>query len=243
MTGVSTVVGRVLFPALARLQTDLERFARAYLRVVAAIALLTFPLLLGLMILSGPFVAAVLGSRWAPAIVLITLLAPVGLAQSIGSTTAKVYLATGSTRTLLGWMVFATAVTLAAVALGLVWGLVGVAAARLVSNTLLSPVNFHIALRQIGTTLRDLWRVLRGVSAAAGTMAVVVLALRFGAVEAGVDGPWPLLLLGTAGGAITYLVALARIQPEALADVLRGLGADGTGWISRRGPGREERHE
>lgn len=230
LKGVSDVVGRVLLPTLARLQGNRERFAGAYLRAVAGIALASFPLLLGLFVLAGPFVIAVLGEQWTPAIILIVLLVPVGLAQSIGWTTGKIYLATGATRTLLRWTIFASLAGALSVVVGIAWGLVGVATARLISNTLLSPLNFWIALRQVNGSLVDLGRALRPIAIAALIMAAVVAAVRVGLPAVGVTAPATILIVGTGAGAVTYFAALAWIRPPVLADVLSGLGLDRYGW-------------
>lgn len=53
MQNISSVLVRVMFPAFSRLQEQLERFRRAYLRVAASITLVTFPLMMGLMALAA----------------------------------------------------------------------------------------------------------------------------------------------------------------------------------------------
>lgn len=220
VTAVSGVVGRVLLPTLSKMQDDDARLGTAYLRASAAIALLTFPLLAGLMVLAEPFVMTVLGESWRPAILLLVILAPVGIAQSIGVATGNVYMAKGRTDVLLRWALFAAVVTVAGMSVGLVWGLVGVTVARLLVNTALAPLNVHIAFRLIGFRLRALARVLAPVAAAAGVMAGSVGLLHWAWSAWEVGPAWLLLVVGVAVGAAVHAAMLVALRPPILHEIL-----------------------
>src|ERR1017187_2122336 len=60
---VTSVLGRVLFPAFSTLQQDDARFRAAYLRVVQIVALFCFPLMMGLLIPADALVTVVLGRQ------------------------------------------------------------------------------------------------------------------------------------------------------------------------------------
>ncbi|CAG1020387.1 partial Lipopolysaccharide biosynthesis protein WzxC, partial [Methylococcales bacterium] len=103
LQGISAVVGKVLFPLYSKMQDDHERFRRTYLTAVGAIALLSFPLMLGLMAVSSPFVLVLFGEQWQPVAPLLMIFAPIGAIQSINTTTGSIYQATGRT----DWMLYA----------------------------------------------------------------------------------------------------------------------------------------
>ena len=124
---VSQVVGRVMFPAMARMQSDHRRVRRVYLDAVSAIALVAFPLMTGLAAASPELVPGVLGSRWSGAVVLLQILAVAGVPQSVGLTVGWIYQSQGRTDVMLRWGVGATALALLAFAIGVRWGAVGVA--------------------------------------------------------------------------------------------------------------------
>lgn len=227
---LTAVVGRVMLPTYSRMKNDRGRFAIAFLRVVASIALVSVPVMLGLMLVAEPFVLLVFGSRWAPAALLVVILAPVGLAQSIGSTTGGVYLSMDRANWLFAWSVVAAAATVIGVGVGLRWGIVGVAVARLVTNSLLSPVNFAVALRMLGLRLLDLGRVLRPIAAAGLVMAAAVLLLLFGMEELGIESGLVVLAAAVVVGAAAYIGSLLWIRPPILYEILATLSMAGATW-------------
>ena len=125
--GIAQVLAHVLFPAFSEIQHDNERFRRVYLRTCSCIALITFPMMVGTAILAGPLIKTVYGPQWANVIPVLTILAPVGLAQSIVTTVGQIYTAKG--RTDLMFKVGGTASVLCVISffVGLPWGIRGVA--------------------------------------------------------------------------------------------------------------------
>ena len=95
--GIAQVLTQVMFPAFSEIQHDNERFRRVYLRTCSSIALITFPLMAGAAILAEPLIKTVYGPRWANVIPVLTILAPVGLVQSILTTVGQIYTAKGRT--------------------------------------------------------------------------------------------------------------------------------------------------
>lgn len=227
---VSDVVSRTMLPALSRMQEDDARLGRAYIRAGAAIAVITLPVFAGMFVLARPFILAALGPKWESAAVLLAILAPVGLAQSLGSTTGNLYVAKGRTDLLLWWGVFAGVVTTGGMFVGLLGGLVGVAVARLVLNTLLSPLNFWIALRVVGVRLRELGRALAPLALSALLMALAVAAVRWGLAAAGVVAPAPVLLVCVPLGALLYGAALLRMRPRVVRELLTVLADGDVRW-------------
>lgn len=233
VTAITRVVANVLLPTLSKMQEDNARLMQAYVRASTAIALLTFPLLLGMLALAEPFVVIVLGPAWEPAVLLLAILVPVGMAQSIGAATGTIYVAKGRTDVLLRWAVLATVVTVSGISVGLLWGLVGVAVSRLIVNTILTPLNLHIAFRLIGLRLRSLGRALAPVGVAAGIMGLWVGLLHLGWSAWSPAPPWLLLLLGPATGIVIYGAVLLKIRPPILHEILSTLAQADVGWAQR----------
>ena len=74
-SGFGTILDAVLFPTMARVQTDAKRLAAAYRRGVALIALVVLPVSPALVLLAPEVVRVVLGPRWTPVIVPFQILA------------------------------------------------------------------------------------------------------------------------------------------------------------------------
>ena len=91
-------------------------------------ALVAFPMLIGLAVVARPLVESVL-PRWEPAVVLVLLLTPVGMVRSVSSTTASIYVSTGRTDTMFRWSIVFGVATVLGFLCGVPWGVSGVAAA------------------------------------------------------------------------------------------------------------------
>jgi PST family polysaccharide transporter len=122
-----TVVDKVLFPAMAHVQHDAERLARAFRRSLTIVAMVTLPVSIALVVLAPELVGLVLGRRWDNMVVPFqvlgaTMLFRTGYKMSDSLTRAKgaVY-----QRAWRQW-VYAGAVFLGAL-IGTRWGLAGVA--------------------------------------------------------------------------------------------------------------------
>lgn len=174
---ISAVIARVLFPALARVQHDNERFRRAYLKVIVGIALVAFPLMTGLEAVAPEFVVAVFGEKWLPVAILLMILAPVGLSQSIGTTVGTVYQAKGRTDVMFRWGVFVSLCVVLAFIIGLHWGLYGIAAAYTATLVLTYP-SFMIPFKLIDLPMKEFGRALWRPFTASIAMMVAVLGVK-----------------------------------------------------------------
>lgn len=136
--------GRVVFPTFSRLQDDRERLAHIFLKATESIALAVFPAM-ALTVLCAPVaVPAVFGEAWAPAVLPLQLLAVVTIQAMIISLTGPVILGVGHADWEFRWSVFAMVVALVSFAIGLNWGIVGVAASYLAMSLLISPIKLRI---------------------------------------------------------------------------------------------------
>jgi PST family polysaccharide transporter len=156
------VIGRVLFPVFSQMQNDSDRFCYAYIRVTRTIALITFPLMAGLWALADLFVLSVFGPHWQPVILLLLILAPVGMVQSIGTTVSDVYQAKGRTDWMLRWGLFSGTFVVTAFCIGLQWGIIGIAGSYAAATALLVIPSFTIPFKLIGLSMGEfcqgLWR-------------------------------------------------------------------------------------
>lgn len=189
LQNISSVVGRVLFPAFSRLQADQGRIAGAYIRATAAIMLITAPLMFGFFVLRVPFVAVALGERWQPVADVLVWLVPVGLLQSIGTVVGTLYLATGRTDVMFKWGIGAGLLVIPAFAIGLQWEITGVAAAYAVASLLLFWPSLAIPFRWVGLRVGDVLLKLIPSIATAAVMAGVIEITAI-AWDANMTNPW-----------------------------------------------------
>jgi O-antigen/teichoic acid export membrane protein len=223
LQAVSAVISRATFPVYARLQADDARFRELYLRAISMIALIAFPMVFGVMATSDRLVAVVFGPNWTEAGRVLAILAPVGLVQVILTTTGPIYQAKGRATLMLTWGVASGIVTVAAFAIGLRWGVAGVAAAYLVVTIILAYPGLAVPYRLIGLRVRSMLATITRPAICGATMyAFVAIASRLSGQP--VDSAGTLALLVVAG-AVIYLglsVALNRASLRTLLQAASG---------------------
>lgn len=171
---VAQLLGRVLFPAFSEIQDDRSRFRNAYLRSLVVIALISFPLMAGAAAVAKPFVLVWMGPNWLMVATLITILAPVGMYQAVGTTVGQIYMATGRTDLMFKWGLISSPIIVLSFFVGLPWGVTGVAISYAIVMGLLAYPLFLIPCRLIELPVSELWKVIQPVALAAGIMFLVV---------------------------------------------------------------------
>jgi PST family polysaccharide transporter len=214
---ISQVMGRVLFPVFAKVQDDNPRFRQAYIKAVSTIAVITFPMMAGVMAVAEPFVRAVLGEKWHPVASLLIILAPVGLMQSVVTTVGNIYYAKGRADWLFRWGLFGTVVSVSSFFAGLPWGIRGVAVGYLIANLLMIYPVFAIPFRLIDLKMSDFLRPLWPILGFSMTMVVAVrmlgYLLRFekAAIQLAILVP---------AGVLVYCSLLLLVRPVAVVNLL-----------------------
>jgi len=196
----------VLYPVFTRLQDDLDRLARVWLRAMRALCAVAAPVMLVLVVCAPDLVTVVFGRRWDQAVPVIQILAWVGalyVAQGLNSVLLQ---ALGRTQLLFRYAAVSFAGALGSFVLGLRWGIVGVAACYAGVLTVIGPAYMSLTARAAGSTARSVAGALKGIVAAAVVAAVGAAVARH-ALAALAPGP---RLVGTAAaGGCLYAAALA----------------------------------
>jgi O-antigen/teichoic acid export membrane protein len=211
----------VLFPAFSRMQDDAKRIGAAWLRVNRLVGAISIPSLLGLMVVAPDFVHVVLGGRWAAATPVLQILAWVGLLQSLQRLNSSILQARDRTGQLLRYSVVVLAASLVAFAVGLHWGIVGVALGYAISSTLVEPYYTWITGRAVGVSVWTFVRSLAGITQASVVMVAAVLAVRMVLTDAGLAAG-PRLVICILVGCAVY-VPLCVWREPAVVDEIRQL--------------------
>ena len=154
LQNISRTLLRILFPAFAQIQDNNKKFQKVYLRVIFFIALVTFPLMIGLIATADVLVPVLFGDKWKNLHTLLIILSPIGMIQSIVTTTGSIYMAKGNTKTLMRIGVISSAVTVLFFVLGLPFGVEGVAFSYLISNFIMLYPVLKISWGQIDLSVK-----------------------------------------------------------------------------------------
>ena len=157
-SSLGTVLDKVLFPAMAKVQHDAQRLASAYRRGVALIALLVLAPSAALIVLAPEFIEVVLGPGWAAVVAPFQILAfgtsfrtSSRMSDSLARSTGAVY------RRAWRQILYAVVVVVGAW-VGRHWGVAGVAWGALAALALNFFLMAGLSLSLAGMTWATFWR-------------------------------------------------------------------------------------
>jgi PST family polysaccharide transporter len=205
---------------LAKLQDQSDRLKRAFLMATEYAAMAAFPAMIGLSLVA-PFVVEVFfGAKWLPAAPIVSILALSGCFTLALAVVPSALQAAGRPDLHMRWGMISVVLYLPAFAIGLRWGIVGVATGYLIVTMILAPVQFHLIARVINLTARDLLRVLWPAIVGSAVMGACVGAGRAALVAAGASKPVILVVLVSLG-VIVYVGTLLVVKRDALRNMTR----------------------
>jgi O-antigen/teichoic acid export membrane protein len=220
ITQVTGVLSSSMMPMLSRVSHDRARSKNLFLRALGMIALVGFPMMLGLAAVAGPFVRAVYGPKWLELVPLLRLLAIVGALQMLTSPTGWIFVAQGRTDIMLRWGLAACSAIIVAICVGAYIGsALSVAIAYFVINLVLFAPCLALAGGLVEASLRDVFRVIGRPALYAMFMVCLVLAVEW-AVPVGVPA-WLRLAAEVAAGAAVYGAIVYRTKLESLVELMR----------------------
>jgi lipopolysaccharide exporter len=204
---VGEQIGDVLLPSFARMKS--AHRPAALVRSMGMLALVVFPLAIGLGAVAPTLVAAVFDARWRPLAPMLVLLSALSVARPIGWTVESYLQARERPRLILGleaFKVFALVLLAATLGrLGALWicGAVGVAfgAHALACLWVVQRIDGLPLLRSLGS----LWPAL----AASAPMVGAVLVARQALLVSGIVQPLECLSVEVLAGAAAYVVGAA----------------------------------
>ena len=168
-----------LFPAFSKVIGDRSRLAAAYQSAQALVTAVALPAGVAVALLADPLVRVTMGDKWAPAVLVVQVLASVFAMQTLGTLAQPLAMAAGETRMLFRRDLQAFAVRIPFIIIGMYFGgLAGILYARAVFGTAGILLNTNIVSRITGLTLLQQIRAnVRSVIATAA-MAGVMMAVR-----------------------------------------------------------------
>lgn len=219
------VASKVMFPTLARLQSEPERFRSAYLHNLRFGAFVVCPIGLGLAAVAPQFVPRVLGPAWDPAVTrILPLWCVYGCLRSFASVHGSALDASGHPRLItLTSLLFLLLVVPSGILAAQAWGALGLTCAFLCVSFLANLLAIGLVRKAIGVRIGEVagW-ILRPLLSATLMAAAVAAVTRLFPGRG-----WAHLLVPVFAGVWLYLGASSVLQRSTLVEawrlLLRGL--------------------
>ncbi|MFQ5823901.1 MAG: MOP flippase family protein, partial [bacterium] len=230
---ISNVLGQVMFPVFSTIQKEPKRVKQIYLRAMGSISLVAFPIMVGLWVVTKPFILVIYGAKWAGVIPVLQVLCWVGLLQSLMNPTGWIYTSQGRTDWMFRWGVTASLTLIAGISVGVWLGTVkAVAVGYAVSNVLLFYPCIMIPGKLINMTFSDVVKAVAGPFVSAGIMAIGLEMLR--TVFPSKWPEWAFLIIQVPLGAVLYVAMLHLFNFRAYREMLKLLSEQWQRRLTRK---------
>ena len=218
-TAIADPVAKVTFPSFAAMRHRGEDVTGPYLAALRMVGLACCLVGLTLSAVAEPFVAAVLGPKWAAAVGPLTVLGLWAALRPLEATAGWLLNSAGQAgllAKLLGWMlVFIIPGFVLAAAFG---NLTTVACVALADMLVAFPVTCYFAASRLGLRAADQWRALRPIAVAA---VPTWIAGRMVADALQDSAPFVALVASVAAAAVTYAATLTLTERDVLPGAFR----------------------
>jgi PST family polysaccharide transporter len=219
LRNVSTIITKVMFPAFSKKQDDIQVLKKYYLSIIQYIALITFPLMIGLSLVSKEFVLLFFGIKWTAMIPVLSILSGLGAIQSIVSLNGLIYNSLGKVNIAFKVSIITNIVLVFAFIIGVNYGLIGVAYSYLIASALLLIPMYQIAIKQINTSLLEVFKTIKGIVLATLLMALLLLIITNYSDFSILNG----LIVKVIIGASVYFLSLFFFEKELLFNLIKKL--------------------
>lgn len=174
---ISEALRNVMFPALSRVGSEIDRIRSIYLRSTASIWFVSAPLMMGLFTVCHHAIPYLLGPKWEGMVPVFRVLCLLGAVQSVMSTVGWIYLSQGRTDLMFRWSLFAGFTVMIGFVIGVQFGSAYAVAVSycITSGVLLSYPSFIIPGRLIKLPFRVFLQNLQGVTLCTVAMGGIVL--------------------------------------------------------------------
>jgi len=223
---ITRAVNSVLFAAFSRVQDQPEKVRAGFQKVVLAVSLVTYPILLGMMVTAPDFVHVVYGQKWVPMVIPLQIMCVAGILRSIDPFLNSVVTATGfvSHAAFRRFLEFG-ALTLATF-IGVKHGIIGVSVAVVIVSVLVMFLMVSL-LKRVGAAgwreyLGPQWPALSG----SLIMVALMLGLRFLLERIPVPSPVVRLAAMTIVGIPSYLGFLLLVRPKRVTALYEEIAGD-----------------
>jgi len=92
---INPILTKVAFPVLSKIQNDILKIKKSYLKVLQLLSSVNFPMMVGLAVVAPVAIPTIFGDQWLPSVILVQILTILGLLRSTLDPVGSLLLAKG----------------------------------------------------------------------------------------------------------------------------------------------------
>ncbi|MCC8188046.1 MAG: lipopolysaccharide biosynthesis protein [Bacteroides sp.] len=220
ITALSQTIGNAIFPALSSIQDDNERMYRVFGKMSRMTAYLSFPVFVGLILVTAPLFHTLFGDKWNPSVPMFQLFLLKGIFFVLTSLLNNYIMAIGKTRIIFRIEVIKNILTLGAIFVTLPMGII----ALIIGQVVVGVVQYLITSYNVQkVTGYGMWRQMKDLIPYVALTGVMAIGVR--SMKLFITHDTLLLVAGISAGVCLYLLLNrllgSHIQQELFAIVLR----------------------
>ncbi|MBD2109835.1 lipopolysaccharide biosynthesis protein [Nodosilinea sp. FACHB-13] len=213
-----TVTSKIALPAFSKIQKDKERLRSSFYVATQMTSLVAMPAFLAVSVLSKELIEVIFGTQWLPSAPVMSVLALVGVLQSVSYFNNSVILALGKPYWRLGFISASGVTNILAYLLFVQWGILAIASAYVIRAYLFSPIPLIMIKKLIDIKFLTYLKNLR--SAFLFSLAMVVVIIGTKALVADMVSVRMLLGICIASGSLSYAGLIYIFSPDILQKIL-----------------------
>ena len=155
---IMSVINSVFYPVYGKLQDDLETTKRYYFRVIKYNCIVSYPLMVGIILLAKPLVEYGLGEKWSEAVLPMQIMAAAGLIHLLTSSNTVLMRGLGKPNLEFAFSIIKTlCVNVPLITVGIIYyGIVGAASGLFVAKAVIFFINNYILRKVAGIRFAEI---------------------------------------------------------------------------------------
>ena len=141
VSSTSDVAARVMFPIFCSIQNDKDRLTQAMRQALTMLAMLSFPLMIGLAVIAKPLVLVLLTEKWLPCVPYLQLFCAIGALYPLQLINLNVLKAQGRSDLFLKAEIIKKIMTVIALVITYRWGIIAMISGEIVASFLSYYIN------------------------------------------------------------------------------------------------------
>jgi O-antigen/teichoic acid export membrane protein len=227
----STSLGTVLFPSFSKIQEERKLLVHGVLKATTVIAMTTFPLLLGLLLVAQNLIPLVYGEKWLATVVPLQIICFAGLFYAVDSPVVALIDAAGFLKDEIRRQCIHIGLLCVFVLSGAQWGLFGVAWGVVAAAAIYWCFMIQLLKTRVGLSLGSYLESLYPAAMGGLIMVIVVRGFQW-AIEPYWSTPsFEFLTVSILLGGLSYFLALVVIRMMVVSPLLLEAFRDVESWV------------